>query len=546
MSFAMNQILRSSQSMPKAIDRPTLARNSQVLDLVEALQQLRTKESKSPFERISPHLFIRIIGLCDAKSLSSSFRVCSDWKGGIEENRNLFRNFQFDGGSLRAGAGIRFFNERCGGTLVSIDLQLNSPLFSQYNVRHTDLRPALLESVGTLKHLSISDHVPFISDLVDDDFQTNLISRFHCLESLRLVNHSELLLDFEPTVHHFPNSVRLKRFEWRSENEFPVFNDDLCSVLKDAKEVTIDIFRNGWHNIPQPWVLSLLSQASELEDLQLDDLSSVASTSPISFMRLPKLKNLYLTWVPSDEESADPRAFFNKFHAPNLQTLSIDDLNPVSLQSLGAGPNLKKFKCQSLRSSYRPQEAVKTLLESMKSWNDLACLEIVTSRRCDYDDELISSRFSEEFWIELCHALTVLARESIKMKGSDSIILPSLKELRFELVLTRQAGDSPSRLGSSLCSLVSSRAAAFDGEDNALIMSCANGFSRYHSSSKTSSNPSRLGIKSPLEKVWIRLDSIALDARSFMWLTEHVGRTMFCAVIPSSGEEVPDVTDESD
>lgn len=83
---------------------------SKLIKDVRDIKQRR--EPKLPFDRISPHLFLKIFSFADAQSLVRSTEVCTAWKDSILESSELFRNFEMEGKECLILTGLERFSIR--------------------------------------------------------------------------------------------------------------------------------------------------------------------------------------------------------------------------------------------------------------------------------------------------------------------------------------------------------------------------------------------------------------------------------------------------
>lgn len=108
-------------------------------------------ERKSPFRRISPEQFIKIVFFCSPPSLALAMAVTRRWRISILTSKELFRNFRMEGKCGDICEGLEFFKKHSFDFLKRIELNVKEQT-GQEVVR---LRSIITSFSSTLEELSI-------------------------------------------------------------------------------------------------------------------------------------------------------------------------------------------------------------------------------------------------------------------------------------------------------------------------------------------------------------------------------------------------------
>ena len=120
--------------------------------LLEEIGESKLREYKSPFERVSPDLFLKLFSLCDAPSLVRSIGVSKAWKDSILGSSELFRSFEMEGTGEQVCQGLELFNRRNQDSTKHVILKVEDELDPALQER---LGNAIKRSSKSLKTISV-------------------------------------------------------------------------------------------------------------------------------------------------------------------------------------------------------------------------------------------------------------------------------------------------------------------------------------------------------------------------------------------------------
>jgi len=140
-SYWDNQLIHNSPLLEETFER-----------LREEIGESKEREYKSPFERVSPDLFLKLFSLCDAQSLLRSTSVCQGWKDSILGSSELFRSFEMEGTAEQICQGLELFNRRNQDSTKHVILRVKDELDPDLQKR---LGNAIKPSSESLKTISV-------------------------------------------------------------------------------------------------------------------------------------------------------------------------------------------------------------------------------------------------------------------------------------------------------------------------------------------------------------------------------------------------------
>lgn len=420
---------------------------------------------------------------------------------------DLFRVFRMSGEEFNIIEGLELFNLRSRNSLKTIELEFKD--MPKDRARHSkDLEESLLPSFSTIQTLSITYRGELGSAVA------SLAAKCPNLISLRCINSTDSCgTGSYGDYYEFTDSwnQNLQFLEWKTPSNKLSLTPNPLQILKNLKQLKLETIMD--ENV----VVAILPLLSHLEHLELKGIfNNEIDEMPI--FNLPNLKFLSLDWVPlSEKDAPNESSFFKNLRAPKLQSLLLDSIHPAWLESLEAGPKLVELKFEQLQDEFvddnRIDDQVKALLGSLRDWKSLATLKI----------ELWDLNSQKRFFIQMMKELTPLSGPSLS-GDPKSVILPNLSSLHLgNSTMSSQSDleDSGNAALAAVC-LVSARSAAVQGFSREMILSAANGLTRFDpiNTSKVSSTPT-LSITSPLTTIQVNTE-LNGDGESLSWLKEKM------------------------
>jgi len=131
--------------------------------LLEEIGESKLREYKSPFERVSPDLFLKLFSLCDAPSLVRSIGVSKAWKSPILGSSDLFRSFEMEGTGEQLCERLELFNRRNKDSTKHAILKVEDELDPDLQER---LVNAIKQGSASIKTISIAHQGDLAKSLV--------------------------------------------------------------------------------------------------------------------------------------------------------------------------------------------------------------------------------------------------------------------------------------------------------------------------------------------------------------------------------------------
>lgn len=251
--------------------------DSHLEELQESIKNLQTHQFKSRFNRLSPELFVKMMGFCDSRSLMISTSVSKSWNQSILGATDLFRHFQMEGKVSNITKGIEIFERRSNNSIRSIELKIKDranateqkQLQDAISPSYESLRWLSIVHQGELGRLSIDiasecPHLLFLSSIVNEE-------RFSYPQEGS--DQLEIPPSFKP---------KLEDFVWDNPECNLICNEHLLQCLQGAKGISLGC--SG----PQPaWVIRLLTSTSSTLITVILPFMSTGSVEEIPPLDLP-------------------------------------------------------------------------------------------------------------------------------------------------------------------------------------------------------------------------------------------------------------------
>lgn len=377
-----------------------------VMELEESIQEAKDLEKRGSFKRVSPELFVKIVGFCDSPSLMKFSRVSKQFDQSILANEELFRSFTTTGSSYQILRGLDFFGKKCNNSIHSVKLEVQDvkSLWS--------FGPILSRYKSTLRSIEVAHQ----GDLGYELFRTaHICPLLKVFSSSRLVSSNE----FHRPASGVTYSINLTGWKPQQLETFVMtcgsfnleYDDAFLPILERVKVVKI-------HDagIPQDWIIKLLSSTSSLVEVEIpfQEESREDGLGEMPDFNLPSLISLTLARVPSSGAGV----FFEKLDALSLQKLWIgkvedpEELSPLEshpLRSLRVGvQGCSSFHLSAERSAYE-------FLYAICELDNLQSIEV----------EIHGSQ-STQFCKEFLLLLTPKSSRAIRSGWKNKLVLPRL------------------------------------------------------------------------------------------------------------------------
>lgn len=272
------------------------------MELKDEIAKSKDRQLKSPFERLSPELFVQTMSLLDAPSVAIGTSICKSWNKSILESKRPFRHFEMEGQVSNIMKGLDVFGEKSGHLLTSIDLKIKEEVTDSEKEQLQDL---ILLSCGSLRSLSFAHNGELC------EFIVRIASQCPALTVLSSTKFSgdRIFIFAVPrirTISFLPSwKAKLRTLIWNAGGESLLCDDALVDRLQEATHVFISS-----HGIKSSFIVKLLSSNSSLVQLRLPWTKGeeVQGMESISF-DLPHLEHLRLEQIPPSTENAKCSSF---------------------------------------------------------------------------------------------------------------------------------------------------------------------------------------------------------------------------------------------
>lgn len=332
------------------------------------LLEVKSLETRSPFERLSPELFKPILAWCDSPSLIMATSVCTEWKRlCFVQYPELFRHFKMRGRTMNILKGISRFNSISSDTIESFELDFVDQVkgASTFHL----LESLITASSNSLKHLSMDGHGEL------GELMLNIVDRCPSLKTFIYTDEKEKI--FKTPNHIRESSLSISPsgtsqpliFVWESKHENlecgPTLKKRLCRATH------VRILSEG---VSQRFVTELLESSPKLEHLWIPFLDAT-NTEDLPPLKLPALQDLTLGHSLSSHSSR----LFQTLEASNLRSIRFGCLHPDDLELMKSKLTLTtEFNLESLAPQGMVQDQVGAalLVENIAGWKSLKRLGI--------------------------------------------------------------------------------------------------------------------------------------------------------------------------
>lgn len=429
------------------------------------IREFKSLEHESPFKsRISEDLFLRMVSFFDSQSLVFVAAISKRFRTSIHGSTELFKSFQMIGKAKNIADGIKFFGQRCGNSIRSIDIGVKNKVSS------SDLLTAILPSCSNLEEFRVAHQRDLCSFILQIASECPLLKVLHSTRQPGFSYGTIYETAWIPSSWKVEN---LQELIWNGEGKSLGCDAVLLNSLQRATKVKI------WEGVRSSWVVELLSSASStLVDVYIDSMYNEEVDSILVSIQLPSLVSLHLPHAPRSSSTQDSSLFFKSLHAPNLHLLSIEAFKPEYLSYLPleshpahfAGSRLLDFeeylmieaRLRTNRIEAYQMEA-SSFVKATKDWNKLCTLEL----------KLNGHTFAP-FYEHLINLLTSLSPQNVESGYGQQTLLPNLQSLIFGHDHPPSYNDR-SLSSKSIASLVGSRLALRRGLSSDQVAAVAAG-----------------------------------------------------------------------
>jgi len=321
---------------------PPCTRSEERPDALLYIECLIPTELNSPFDRLSPHLFTKVLSFCDAISLVEATGVCKSWKKEIDASSEPSRVFEMKVEGDQLAEGIEALNRRSRNSVQAVILKVENKLNQSEKNR---LGGAISISSQSLKTMTIH-HQGDLCKLVVEIAERCPNLKVLCSYRLGFENTLSTPSDRYGVLSFSPSwTASLETYCWKAGVDNLKCDPALLEHLRHAKDFTISS-----RDLTSRCIVELLSSNSDLADVKLRGGKDEA-VETIPTMPLTNLETISMGFPPRSAESKGLSTFFAQLDTPNLRSLQIFNLGPDALAFLPSTSSPKSLSIATTNSA---------------------------------------------------------------------------------------------------------------------------------------------------------------------------------------------------